>query len=119
MASRVGHGGGGHRHGTVGHGGREHHHRDGAGVCGARPRPARPGDAGMSAEADSVVAAPARTVAVAWRPELCTLCEACLDACPSGAITLRDAAEVDAGLCTACGACEAACRNGVFTRPEA
>ena len=42
------------------------------------------------------------------------LCEACLDACPSGAITLSRAAEVDAALCTACGACEDVCPNGVF-----
>jgi ferredoxin len=59
-----------------------------------------------------------RTVAVVAHPDHCTLCEACLDACSRGALTLRETAQVDAALCTGCGACESACPNGVFELTE-
>ncbi|MFA4964850.1 MAG: 4Fe-4S dicluster domain-containing protein [Thermoleophilia bacterium] len=65
-----------------------------------------------------MIVKPARTVAIVARPEECTLCEACLDACPRGAITLRETAEVDAALCTGCGACENACPSSVFELTE-
>jgi ferredoxin len=55
-----------------------------------------------------------RRAAVVAHADRCTLCEACLDACPRGAITLRETPEVDAALCTGCGACENACPNDVF-----
>jgi NAD-dependent dihydropyrimidine dehydrogenase PreA subunit len=56
---------------------------------------------------------------VVARPGSCTLCESCLDACPRGAITLREAAVVDAALCNGCGACMNACSNDVFAPAEA
>ena len=59
-----------------------------------------------------------RTVAIVAHADLCTLCEACLDACPRGAITLRETAEVDAALCTGCRACEDVCPNSVFELSE-
>ena len=73
--------------------------------------------AGVPASAPAIVAR-ARTVAVVAHPDQCTLCEACLDACPPSAIALRETAEVDAALCTGCGACEDACPNGVFEPTE-
>jgi ferredoxin len=56
---------------------------------------------------------------VVARPDSCTLCESCLDACSRGAITLREAPEVDAMLCNGCGACMNACPNDVFAPAEA
>jgi len=41
---------------------------------------------------------------------MCTLCSACVDVCPDGAITLgEDAAQVDEQKCSGCGACVEAC----------
>jgi ferredoxin len=51
-------------------------------------------------------------------PEACTECEACLDACSRGAITLGDVPRIDAAVCTGCGACVTACPNGVFELAE-
>ena len=67
---------------------------------------------------EPVVAVRLQTVAVVAHPDQCTLCEACLDACSHGAITLGETAQVDAALCTGCGACESACPNGVFEMTE-
>ena len=41
--------------------------------------------------------------------ELCTACEACVDACPAEAITCEEKAVVDKSLCTDCGACVDEC----------
>lgn len=41
--------------------------------------------------------------------EICTACEACVDACPAEAIKCDDEAVVDASLCTDCGICVDEC----------
>ena len=85
------------------------------GVAAGVTLPAPAADVPSSAPA---IAARARTVAVVAHPDQCTLCEACLDACPPSAIALRETVEVDAALCTGCGACEDVCPNGVFELTE-
>lgn len=96
----------------------------GAGVAQAPPA-AAPGPALPTVENASglpaadvvppaiVVRRPRPKVIVA-RPEQCTLCEACLDACRRGAIVLRESAEIDATICNGCGACISVCPNDVF-----
>lgn len=44
-----------------------------------------------------------------WLPERCIGCNACVEACPSGAISLSDALVVDQGKCTSCWECAEAC----------
>ena len=39
------------------------------------------------------------------KAEDCVGCGACVDACPSDAITIDDVAVIDAGACVDCGAC--------------
>lgn len=41
--------------------------------------------------------------------EDCIACGSCVDACPLGALTVRDIAEVDEDSCVECGACLSAC----------
>ena len=47
--------------------------------------------------------------------DLCIACGACTGECPTGAITVEDAASVDASLCIDCGACEGVCPVGAIT----
>ena len=42
-------------------------------------------------------------------PEDCTACEACVEACHMGALTVTDTAEVDRDRCIGCGVCVPAC----------
>lgn len=79
------------------------------------PAPALPP---AETETRSMIVTRPRTVAVVAHLDRCTLCEACLDACPRGAITLGEAAKVDAVLCSGCGACDNVCPNGVFELAE-
>lgn len=44
----------------------------------------------------------------------CDLCQACAEACPTGAITVKNGVEIDLGLCIFCRACERACTNGAL-----
>jgi uncharacterized Fe-S center protein len=41
--------------------------------------------------------------------ESCTVCEACVERCPVGAITIEQTAIVDRGKCLGCGVCASAC----------
>jgi Ni,Fe-hydrogenase III small subunit len=42
-------------------------------------------------------------------------CEACVEACPTGAIAVKDRVTLDLGRCLFCGECETACRAGTIT----
>ena len=44
--------------------------------------------------------------------ETCTLCDACAEVCPTGAITVTDKVETVKEKCTACSACVKACPTG-------
>ncbi len=43
--------------------------------------------------------------------ENCVACGACVDVCPSGAITVDDVAVIDSAKCTECGACVDECTS--------
>ncbi|HEC82053.1 MAG TPA: 4Fe-4S dicluster domain-containing protein [Thermoplasmatales archaeon] len=45
----------------------------------------------------------------------CVACGVCVDACPSGAITVESVAVVDESKCVDCGACVDACPSGAIT----
>jgi len=52
----------------------------------------------------------------AVRPDRCTLCGACVEACAPGAIsTGEQAAAIDGPLCTGCAECLAVCPSGAIT----
>ncbi len=58
---------------------------------------------------------PVGKVTATVRKALCSLCRACIDACPFQARWFdaeADEIQVDAGICQGCGACSAACPNG-------
>ena len=46
----------------------------------------------------------------------CSACGACVDSCPSEAITMGDVAKIDPELCIDCGACVDACPLGIITQ---
>jgi len=50
--------------------------------------------------------------------EKCTACGACVDVCPTGAITVNDHAVVNEDDCTECGACVETCPTGALSLPE-
>ncbi len=57
-------------------------------------------------------------MAVQVDKEKCSGCKACVDACPSSAITVPDAtAEVAEADCIDCGACVDSCPNGALKMP--
>lgn len=51
--------------------------------------------------------------------DACTLCGACIDACPFGAIEIKDSQLVITEECRLCGACVEACPQGALSIPEA
>ncbi len=46
--------------------------------------------------------------------ENCVACGACVDVCPSGAITVDDVAVIDSSKCTDCGACVDECGSAAI-----
>lgn len=50
--------------------------------------------------------------------DLCVACGACVDECPSEAITLEDCAKVNAELCTDCGTCVDNCPSDAIVIEE-
>lgn len=57
-------------------------------------------------------------MAVVLDNEKCSGCKACVDACPSSAITVPDGkAVVNEGECIDCGACVDACPNAALAMP--
>lgn len=131
-------GGGGHRESCHGGGlGRCDRHGTGqrrashGGRGAARPPLTASGLSGLAAFTDpalradadggtirSVIAAPSRGRAVVTYPDLCALCEVCRDVCPSEAIAVHGAVDVDVTLCSGCGACVSACPRGVLEMVE-
>jgi NAD-dependent dihydropyrimidine dehydrogenase PreA subunit len=66
----------------------------------------------------AAVTSGARTVAVVAKPESCTACGTCVEACPQDAIALGDTAVIDASICTGCGLCVSDCANGALAVAE-
>ena len=57
-------------------------------------------------------------MAVKVEKDKCSACKACVDACPSQAITVPDQhAEVNEGDCIDCGACVDACPSSALVMP--
>jgi Fe-S-cluster-containing hydrogenase component 2 len=57
-------------------------------------------------------------MAVVVEKETCSACKACVDACPSSAITVPDdVAVVSDADCIDCGACVDACPSGSLKMP--
>jgi ferredoxin len=50
--------------------------------------------------------------------EKCTGCEICMDACPVGAIEVKDKAAIHEDLCTGCAACVNVCPNEAITMAQ-
>lgn len=57
-------------------------------------------------------------MAVQVEKDKCSACKACVDACPSSAITVPDqTAVVSDGDCIDCGACVDTCPSGALAMP--
>lgn len=91
-------------------------------MCGLAHSPRRMADAVASAKAAAqramrILAAgkiARENVVAVVRPSLCSLCQACIAACPYGARSVdleNEVVRVDEMLCQGCGACAAVCPN--------
>ncbi|MFP4474980.1 MAG: response regulator [Desulfatibacillaceae bacterium] len=103
-------------------------HRAGVFVCGAGAAPRSVADSVASAEA---AAARALTVlgreylwgrrgAATVRHSLCSLCERCVETCPTGARSVDEEEGrivIDQAVCVGCGACVAVCPNKASILP--
>jgi ferredoxin len=49
--------------------------------------------------------------------ENCTACQACVEVCPTEAITVEDHAIIDEAECTECGACVDECPSDALVLP--
>ena len=80
----------------------------------------RDGSCGTAARTETPPAvAKSVLVAVVVRPEDCTACGSCVDACPRDAIAVDDVARIDGARCNGCGACVTECPNGALQLAEA
>ena len=60
---------------------------------------------------------PKKKIEMIVSPWLCLACHACESACPTGAVRVTDAADIDQKLCIGCGSCAGRCPTGAIESP--
>ena len=63
---------------------------------------------------DRSAQAPVKKQKMLVSPWLCLACGACVLSCPTGAVRLTDAAEIDPEKCICCGGCAGRCPTGAI-----